>query len=286
MKVFERKTNEGLVEYAERLSALYSDGLKPKDIKPKGQFFTPKQVSTFMAELFDINQDKITLLDPGAGTGVLTAAFCEKLLSREKPVSLVIDTFENDPEIIPFLKRVLQECKKDLEEKGSKVEFNVLAKAFILPNEPYLSGPGLFERGEKFYDFVISNPPYYKVGTDSSYSKMMAELICEQPNIYAFFMTMAASMLADKGEMVFITPRSFCSGLYYKNFRKWFLRKARITRIHIFESRKGIFDKDEVLQENVIIKERKDATEGKVTITTSKDKNLNGLGRMGMNNPT
>ena len=213
MKIPERKANEGLVEYAERLSTLYSDVFRPKDIKPKGQFFTPKQVSTFMAELFDINQDKITLLDPGAGTGVLSAAFCEKLLSRKKPVSLVIDTFENDPEIISFLKRVLQECKKDLEEKGSKVEFNVLAKDFILTNKPYLSGPGLFERGEKFYDFVISNPPYYKVGTESPYSRMMAEFICGQPNIYAFFMTTAASMLADKGEMVFITPRSFCSGL-------------------------------------------------------------------------
>jgi len=165
MKIQERRPNEGLVGYAERLSALYSDVLKGKDMKPKGQFFTPKQVSVFMAELFDINQDKIALLDPGAGTGVLTAAFCEKLLSRKKPVSLVIDTFENDPEIIPILKRVLQECKKDLEEKGSKVEFNVLFKDFILTNEPYLSGPGLFERGEKFYDFVISNPPYYKVGT-------------------------------------------------------------------------------------------------------------------------
>jgi adenine-specific DNA-methyltransferase len=280
MKIFERKANEGLVEYAERLSALYSDVLRRKDIKPKGQFFTPKQVSVFMADLFDINQDKITLLDPGAGTGALSAAFCEKLLSGKKPVSLVIDTCENDPEIIPFLKRVLQECKKDLEEKGSKVEFDVLAKDFILTNEPYLSGPGLFERGEKFYDFVISNPPYYKVGTESPYSRMMAELICGQPNIYAFFMTMAASMLADKGEMVFITPRSFCSGLYYKNFRKWFLRKVRITRIHIFESRKDIFDKDGVLQENVIIKAKKSGKEGTVTITTSRDKELNVIGRM------
>jgi len=281
MKIFERKANEGLVEYAERLSALYSDVFRPKDKKPEGQFFTPKQVSIFMAELFDINQDKITLLDPGAGTGVLSAAFCEKLLSRKKPVSLVIDTFENDPEIIPLLERALQECKKDLEEKGSKVEFNVLAKDFILTNEPYLSGPGLFEMGsEKFYDFVISNPPYYKVGTESPYSKMMAELICGQPNIYAFFMTMAASMLADKGEMVFITPRSFCSGLYYKNFRKWFLRKVRITRIHIFESRKDIFDKDGVLQENVIIKTSKNSKEGIVTITTSRDKELNELGRI------
>jgi adenine-specific DNA-methyltransferase len=214
MKIPERKANEGLVEYADRLSTLYSGVFRSKDKKPEGQFFTPKEVSIFMAELFDIKEDKITLLDPGAGTGTLSAAFCEKLLSRGKPVSLVIDTFENDPEIISLLKKVLHECKKDLEEKGSKVEFNVLSKDFILTNEPYLSGPGLFERGEKFYDFVISNPPYYKLGTESPYSRMMAGLICGQPNIYAFFMTMAASMLADKGQMVFITPRSFCSGLY------------------------------------------------------------------------
>ncbi len=280
MKVPDRKANEGLVEYAERLSVLYSDVLRPKDMKPRGQFFTPKQVSIFMAELFDINRDKITLLDPGAGTGILSAAFCEKLLSSKKPVALVIDAFENDPEIIPLLKKVLQECKKDLEGKSSKVEFNVLTKDFIFTNEPYLSGPGLFEKGEKVYDFVISNPPYYKVGTESRYTRMLAQLICGQPNIYAFFMTMAASMLADKGEMVFITPRSFCSGLYYKNFRKWFLRKARITRIHIFESRKDIFDKDEVLQENIIIKARKNGKEGIVTITTSRDKELNVLGRI------
>ena len=280
MKIPERQKNEGLVEYAERLSVFYPDVVRQKDVKPKGQFFTPKQVSVFMAKLFNINRDNITLLDPGAGTGLLSAAFCEKLLSKKKPVALIIDAFENDPEIIPLLKMALQECKKDLEVKGSHVEFNILAKDFILTNAIYLTGPGLFERGETFYDFVISNPPYHKVGAESAYSKMMAELICGQPNIYAFFMTMAANMLADKGEMVFITPRSFCSGLYYKNFRKWFLRKVRLTRIHIFESRRDIFDKDGVLQENVIIKATKNGKEGIVTITTSRDKELNVLGRI------
>ena len=104
MKVPERQKSEGLVEYAERLSALYSNVLRPRDKNPEGQFFTRKAVSIFMAERFDINQEKISLFDPGAGTGVLTAAFCEKLLGRKKPVSLVIDQYENDPEIIPFLK--------------------------------------------------------------------------------------------------------------------------------------------------------------------------------------
>src|SRR3989304_1155976 len=107
MKIPERQANEGLVGHAERLGALYSDGFRPREKKPEGQVFPPRQVSLFMADLFDIHQDKITLLDPGAGTGILSAAFCEKLLSRKKPVSLALDAFENDPEIIPFLKRVL-----------------------------------------------------------------------------------------------------------------------------------------------------------------------------------
>lgn len=281
MKIPGRNKKEGLVRYSERLSALYSNAFGSKHRKPKGQVFTPEPVGSFMAGLFDIRQDEIAFLDAGAGTGVLAAAFCEKLLSRQKPVSLTIDAFENDPNILPFLKKVLQECKKELERKGSKVDFDIITKDFILSNETYLSPPGLFDKSEKkLYHFVISNPPYYKVGTKSPYSKMMAELVCGQPNIYALFMTLSASMLANDGEMVFITPRSFCSGLYYKNFRKWFLQDVRMARIHIFESRKDIFDKDEVLQENIIIKATKNGKKEKVRITTSRDKDLSVVGEI------
>lgn len=280
MNIPKRKENERLVEYSERLASLYSDAFGIKDRKPKGQFFTPKQVSVFMAGLFKINQDRIALLDSGAGTGVLSAAFCENLASRERPVALTIDAFENDPNLIPSLKKVLQECKKELERKGLKIKFNIITKDFILTNEKYLSPPRLFEGDKKTYDFVISNPPYYKVGTKSPYSKMMARLICRQPNIYSLFMTLSANMLANDGEMVFITPRSFCSGFYYKNFRKWFLQNIRITRIHIFESRKDIFDKDEVLQENIILKAAKNWRDEKVTVTTSRNKDLKVVGKI------
>jgi adenine-specific DNA-methyltransferase len=108
----------------------------------------------------------------------------------------------------------------------------------------------------------------------------MMELISGQPNIYAFFMALSASMLKPEGEMVFITPRSFCSGLYYKKFREWFLNNVHITNIHIFESRKEIFDKDKVLQENIIIKARKFKKRSKqkeVIISTSRNKHFNNL---------
>lgn len=278
MNIPERFEKEGLVDYAERLAEAYSEAFNIETRKAKGQIFTHNQVAYFMAGLFDIRKKRIALLDPGAGAGVLTAAFCARLLRSGKPVSLAIDAYENDSNVVPYLRKVLEACKSDLESKGSSVEFNILTKDFILSNEGYLGAPGLFSSGcKKFYDFVISNPPYYKLSGNSPYAKIMAELICGQPNIYALFMALSASMLAQEGEMVFITPRSFCSGLYYKTFRKWFLNNVKIRQIHIFESRKAVFDKDEILQENIILKAKKTAKDSKTTITTSRDKDLSRL---------
>ena len=53
--------------------------------------------------------------------------------------------------------------------------------------------------------------------------------------------------------MVFLTPRSYFSGAYFKEFRKWFFDQITPLRIHVFGSRK-VFKKDRVLQEMVILK--------------------------------
>ena len=279
----EKVKQEELVQYAESLSDLYARNYDANVRKLKGQFFTPKQVSTYMASLFEIHHDTIRLLDPGAGTGILTAAFCERLLYNNRIVELTVDAYENDPALSPLLRKTLETCKLELEGRGHSVDYHIYKQDFILSNERYFKKPDLFStRAEDtFYDFVISNPPYYKLNKDSPQSSVMMELISGQPNIYALFMALSASMVKPEGEMVFITPRSFCSGLYYKRFREWFLNNVQITNIHIFESRKEVFDKDEVLQENVIIKakKRKETNKrGKVIITTSRNKDFDKLG--------
>ena len=93
----EKVKQEELVQYAESLSDLYARTYDAKVRKLKGQFFTPKQVSTYMASLFEIHHDTIRLLDAGAGTGILTAAFCERLLCNSRIIELTIDAYENDP---------------------------------------------------------------------------------------------------------------------------------------------------------------------------------------------
>lgn len=282
MKIPKRVKQEGLLEYAERLSELYSRTYDATIRKLKGQFFTPKQVSVFMASLFKIRYGTIRLLDPGAGTGILTAAFCERLLNNNRIVNLTVDAYENDPNLLPLLKMVLEACKRELEGMGHKLEYNIYEQDFILHNVGYLGESDLLWPKEKniLYDYVISNPPYYKLNKDSPQSTVMMELISGQPNIYALFMALSTSMAKPEGEMVFITPRSFCSGLYYKMFRKWFQKNVEITNIHIFESRKEIFDTDEVLQENVIIKAKRlqrREKHNKLAISISKNINFSKL---------
>jgi len=72
------------------------------------------------------------------------------------------------------------------------------------------------------------------------------------PNYYTAFLALSYRLLKDKGKLVAIIPRSFCSGTYFKPFREDLITHTKIDRIHIFKSRKDLFY-DEVLQETVII---------------------------------
>lgn len=71
--------------------------------------------------------------------------------------------------------------------------------------------------------------------------------------------------------MVYIIPRSWTSGAYFKRFRHYFLTQGKLEHIHLFISRNKVFDKEDVLQETIIIKVRKtDKIPEEVKITSSK----------------
>jgi len=61
-------------------------------------------------------------------------------------------------------------------------------------------------------------------------------------------------LLRDSGEFLFITPRSFASGPYFRAFREHFFASIRPQFVHVFGSRRDAFSRDAVLQENVILK--------------------------------
>lgn len=59
----------------------YIDMMPKKERKKYGQFFTSKNTARFMADLYQIpaEKQKISILDAGAGSGILSCAFFRKI---------------------------------------------------------------------------------------------------------------------------------------------------------------------------------------------------------------
>jgi adenine-specific DNA-methyltransferase len=266
-----------LLTHALDVQTKYERQTSPDGRKKRGQFFTPPEVCAFMASLFSPKPPAtFRLLDPGAGVGSLTAAICDRFLNLRSSRHLEIHLFENDSEVLPFLRKTIDHCAEMLNEHGHSTTYEIHAKDFILDAAATIFGPpSLFidsaEWGE--FDAVIMNPPYFKVGKASPYARVMEDVVHGQPNIYAFFLAAAAQMLRPGGELVAITPRSFCNGLYFRGFRRWFFGKMALDHIHLFESRTETFR--DVLQESLVTaSHRLGKPSASVTVSTSYGLNI------------
>ncbi len=236
-----------------------------------GQFFTPPAIALFMAKQFSYNKKHISILDPGSGTGILTAAICDRILTLGDKKNIDVHFYENDSFVLPILNKNATDLKTEMESFGHIFQYKIFSEDFVSKNSKYINGDSLFSdtSNKPEYDIIISNPPYYKLKKSDILSRKMKDIVHGQPNIYSFFMAISACLLRKDGELVFITPRSFCSGAYFKMFRKWFLNQVKPVFIHSFESRKEIFENG-VLQETIILKATKTKNEpSKLVISSS-----------------
>lgn len=236
--------------------------------KRHGQFFTPPAVAQFMASLLSTPPEHYRVLDPGAGSGILSAAICERLQRLSSPRVVHFDLFETDRTLLPVLHDCMNRCREGLRAAGHKMTFQIHGEDFVLAHAPQTSlfGP---KPSAQPYDVVIMNPPYFKISGDSDHARAMANVVYGQPNIYALFMALGADLLRPRGEMVAITPRSFCNGPYFRDFRRWFFDRMSLEHVHLFESRTDTFREANVLQESVITSTRKQPQSETVTVSTS-----------------
>jgi len=116
---------------------------------------------------------------------------------------------------------------------------------------------------------VIMNPPYRKIRTSSPEYAALKGAGLQTTNMYSAFVAISHNLLCSGGQMVFITPRSFCNGTYFEPFRRSFLESMTVRRIHLFDSRSSSFSDDGVLQENIIVHSEKNGRPSNVTVSSS-----------------
>jgi adenine-specific DNA-methyltransferase len=242
-----------------------------------GQYMTSKHIAQFMAAMFSPLADHvIRLLDPGAGVGSLTAAFVQ-LACREavRPKHIAITAYEVDPTLQAPLQATLEDCAQAARAAGIDVTFEVQPVDFIEHATHLLAG-GLFSQPTS-YTHVITNPPYKKINSQSTHRLLLRSVGIEVSNLYAAFVALAVKLLVPNGELVAITPRSFCNGPYFLPFRRLLLGDMAVRRIHTFAARDVAFKDDEVLQENIIYWATKSAQPPTVELSSSQGIDLDNV---------
>jgi adenine-specific DNA-methyltransferase len=172
------------------------------------------------------------------------------------------------------LRRTMDACQRLCEERGIAFEGRLVHGDFIDLAVSTLR-PSLFTTDLMAslgaFTAAIVNPPYLKINSASHVRGCLRSVGVEASNLYTAFMALSIKLLEPGGELVSITPRSFCNGPYFKHFRHAFLGEMTLRRLHLFESRQAAFRDDAVLQENVILAARKGrgTADTHVTISTS-----------------
>ena len=252
------RENERPVAYADRVGRSYASVVSTTHKRSFGQYLTPVEVADFMAKLCRPVGTRIRALDPGAGAGILSCALCEASASwPHKPEEITLEAYEADASLADYLQASLSYSRTWLQARGITLKFEIHTDDFILTHAEALDdSPRLFptKPGQKTdFDLVISNPPYFKLPKSDPRAQAAAAVVHGQPNIYAIFMAIAAALLKPQGQFVCITPRSFTAGPYFHLFRKRFFAIMQPKAVHLFDSRREAFGRDEVLQENIIL---------------------------------
>lgn len=253
-------------------TSLYIENMPKKERKKYGQFFTSMETARYMASMFIIpeNQEAISVLDAGAGSGILSCAIIERLDKAEGIKTIELTCYETDENVLPLLKENLsfmqmQSCKH--------IRININTNNYITSQHLDFNHMLGGDWNPKKYDLIIGNPPYMKIPKDAPEAVAMPEVCYGAPNMYFIFAAMGLFNLKDGGEMVYIIPRSWTSGAYFKRFREYFLSEGKLVQIHLFGSRNKVFDKEDVLQETIIVKVKKTSIKPDVVIITSTNSN-------------
>jgi adenine-specific DNA-methyltransferase len=263
---------DGLLAHAEARRVGAAQGLSSAAQRAYGQFFTPREVAERIAAQPRLDQfEGISILDPGAGAGILTAALVSRVLrERRDLLRISVTAVEVDQSLHDDLRATMADCERVAAAMGVAFAHELVTDDFISWGVARCIGNLKVSPDTRLFDVVVQNPPYGKVARSSPVRDHLARIGVDVPNIYAAFLAVSAHLLGQGGQLTAITPRSFCNGAYFRPFRRKFLESIGIDRICVFHERGTLFAESSVLQETIILSGTRGARPDKVVIASSR----------------
>lgn len=118
------------MEYARKIIELtneYIESMPKRNVKIWA-VFTSMETARFMSGLynFDKKTGKVSVLDAGAGSGILSCAFIERLETIDSIQEIELTCYENDENVLPLLKRNLEYCKEETTKNLQLISLKII----------------------------------------------------------------------------------------------------------------------------------------------------------------
>ncbi len=240
-----------------------------------GRLFTKKDTARLMAGMLRLDEGKTvyTVLDPGAGTGILTAAAIEEICKKYSSCKQIFVTcYENDPVFIPMLKdnleRIRKKCRHDY---NVKLYITVYEENYLTDSKNHYTVSFFDDVVEDKFDIIICNPPMDLIGKSTPECETVGGVTQLKISTAFLFAKLAKRHLEDKGQLVIMLPTLVASASALTSFRKEMAAELSLERIHLFIGKQKNARRAIPLKKTVILAYGKCEKPETVTISTSSD---------------
>ncbi|MEG0681600.1 MAG: N-6 DNA methylase [Eubacterium sp.] len=212
---------------------IYEECLHRSHQKSQGIFYTPVELSDYMAEICISTDKQERILDPACGSGSLLSAVYDYILNNTKAM---------DKEIIHMLllKKLIYGVDKDpLAVLVTKLTLILKGEHYVFPANIH-DGDSLQKEtdlfGEIRFDVIIGNPPY--VGHKEIDSDYMKALKIDYQTVYQnksdlsyCFFERGYTLLTEGGRLLFLTSRYFMEAYNARGLRRFIQDHFKIAAI-------------------------------------------------------
>ena len=239
-----------------------------------GRFFTKKETARLMASMLPLDETKTayTVLDPGAGTGILSAAMIEEICKKCRNVQRIFLTcYENDPEFVPILEDNLERIrKKARHDYDVKLYVTVYNENYVTESQNHYTVT-LFDVIEDKFDIIICNPPSELISKDSEEAARVGGVTQSKINAAFLFAKLASHHLENGGRLIIMLPTAVASASALTEYRKEMASKLSLERIHLFIGKQKNQKRAVPLKKTVILSYLSGDKPEKITVSTSTD---------------
>ena len=239
-----------------------------------GRLFTKKETARRMASMFSLDETKnaYTVLDPGAGTGILSAAIVERIC-REVPKcrQIFLTCYETDETYLPMLEdnleRIRKKCRHDYDVK---LFVTVYPENYITDAKKHYTVT-LTETAEDTFDLIICNPPTGFCEKKSEEASSAGGITQVKISEAYLFVKTAMRHLEPEGQLAVLLPTAFSTAAALTPIRREIFSQAVLDDVHLFVGKQKNVRRAIPLKKNMILLFRRGEAHDTVNISTSTD---------------